>query len=206
MGQSGITEATADPAYVLPSSIDYLKNNALAHDLVDALRWGDKPHCPRCTSSYAKRVNTTVFRQLYRCVDCGYMFNSQSGTIFHGSKMPLYTFFHFFIMQSAVGELEVREVCFALDVSHKTASILMRRGAEFQPERALAVCDRKRFAALSADEEGGREAEDSFFEYCAMKSIVVRQDLLEEHIARTSRDESGMRALQDSALVKSRRS
>ena len=78
-----------DEAATSPRTFAFLSDNAAAHDLIETVRWQGKRFCPRCKSVFVKKVNTNIFRELYRCVDCGYMYNSLSGTVFQGAKIPL---------------------------------------------------------------------------------------------------------------------
>jgi transposase-like protein len=178
--------------YVSPRALPYLSNNGLAHDLIDALRWGGgQPHCPRCSSEFTKRVNTNVFRQLYRCVDCSYMFNSLSGTIFHGTKMPVFKYFHFFILHNALGDhLSLRDICFALDCSFKTASLWLRRGDEIRSSVPFGKVDRKLSNALSSVEIA-QPAPDSeaFFSFCEMRGIVVNEPLFTDYVRQVARNQ-----------------
>ena len=163
-------------AYVPARSLAYLSDNGLAHDTVDELRWHGKPHCPRCRSQFIKRVNTNVFRQLYRCIDCGYMYNSLSGTIFHGSKMPVYKHFHFLILHNAMREaLSLRDICYALDVSHKTASLLLRRAQSFRVTSKFTIVDRSFNVRHQISEERVNSDSETFFSFCEMKGIAVHE-------------------------------
>jgi transposase-like protein len=185
-------DAQDESLYVSARSLPYLSNNGLAHDLVDALRWGGgQPHCPRCASKFTKRVNTNVFRQLYRCVDCSYMFNSLSGTIFHGSKMPVYKYFHFFIMHNALGEqLTLRDICFALDCSFKTASIWLKRADEIRSPTAFGKVDKHLSSRFASQETRQTPAEcEAFFSFCEMKAIVVNEALLIDYVQHVARND-----------------
>jgi transposase-like protein len=166
-------------------SIPYLSDNGAAHDLVDALRWdGKQPYCPRCESQFTKRVNTNVFRLLYRCVDCGYMFNSLSGTIFHGSKLPVYKSFHYFILVNALRDrLTLRDVCFALDCSFKTASLWQKRQDDIATPSQFATVDKKLSSQLSSmPTPAMRGDNESFFAFCEMKSIVMHEPTFIEYL------------------------
>jgi transposase-like protein len=182
--------------YVSPRSLPYLSNNGVAHDLVDSLRWEHgQPHCPRCASKFTKRVNTNIFRELYRCVDCSYMFNSLSGTVFHGSKMPVYKYLHFFVLHNALGEkLALRDVCFALDCSFKTASLWLKRGERIRSAIPFAIVDKK-LAHLNASKEATVSDMppdcETFFSFCEMKAIVVNGPLFVDYIQSVVRDEPG---------------
>lgn len=172
-----------DPSWVLPVSLPYLNSNQAAHDLVNKLRWdGGKRHCPRCSSDYTAPVKTNVFRELYRCLDCAYMFNSLAGTIFQGSKMPVHKYFHFFILHDALGDqLSLRDICFALDCSLKTAGLWLKRGEDIKAPTRFTQLDR-RLAATLADDSRSEPHTDAFFSFCEMKGILVTEALLLDYI------------------------
>lgn len=181
---SGPPESEESP-FVSPRLLPYLSDNSLAHDLIDELRWnGTTPVCPRCRSKYTKRVNTNVFRQLYRCIDCGYMFNSLAGTIFHGSKMPVSKYLHFFILHNALQtNLALRDLGYALDVSYKTASLLMKRVTNISYQLQFAKVDKKRSLVLAdQDDDGDIHETSAFFSYCDIKSIAVNDALFKKFL------------------------
>lgn len=171
-------------SWVLPLSLPYLSDSNAAHDLVDNLRWeGQHRICPRCDSGYVTPVKTNLFRELYRCVDCHYMFNSLAGTILQGSKMPVQKYFHFFILHNAFGDdISLRDVCFTLDCSFKTATLWLKRGQEIKSEKKFAIVDRKLAASLAHDQKSHEPHEDPFFSFCDMRGIVVNEPLLLEYI------------------------
>jgi transposase-like protein len=164
-----------DRDFVSPRKLAYLSDNSLAHDLIDELRWDTEPDCPRCASRFTKQVNTNVFRQLYRCIDCGYMFNSLAGTVFHGSKMPVTKYLQFFIMHNALqANLPLRDLGYALDVSHKTASLLMKRASSISYSIQFAKVDKKgSFLRSDQDDADGSTENAPFFSYCDIKSIAA---------------------------------
>ena len=65
----------------------------VAADMLDLLRqhrWQEGHYCPRCRSNAIKRINSYFVSEIFQCAGCGYSFNSTSGTIFQGSKLPLH--------------------------------------------------------------------------------------------------------------------
>lgn len=194
MNPSNDSVSDDNEIHVLPEDIVYLNDNRLSHDLIDELRWNKQPNCPRCQSKYTKQVNTNVFRQLYRCVDCGYMFNSLSGTIFHGAKMPVYKYFHFFILHNALGDkLPLRDLSYALDISHRTASLLMKRASELRYGFQFAFIDRSiPRRASSGSAEGGSHESGAFFSYCDIKSVVVNERRLRRYLEILAKGEQNM--------------
>ena len=182
---NNIQRFTSKKEFVPLRSIPYLSDNGAAHDLVDALRWnGEQPHCPRCASNFTKRVNTNVFRLLYRCIDCGYMFNSLSGTVFHGSKLPVYKSFHYFILVNALrDQLTLRDICFALDCSFKTASLWQKRQADIDTPLQFAIIDKKLSIELNSRTAPPMPSEtEPFFAFCEMKSVVLHEPNFTEYL------------------------
>lgn len=182
-----------DLHFVSPRKIAYLSDNSLAHDLIDTLRWDTAPVCPRCRSEYTKQVNTNIFRQLYRCIDCGYMFNSLAGTIFHGSKMPLTKYLQFFVLHNALqSNLPLRDLGYALNVSHKTATLLTKRASGISYSFEFAKVDKKGLRAR-ADEDDVEDDGDSgaFFSYCDIKSITAADEPFRRFLRQLMRDGIG---------------
>jgi transposase-like protein len=170
--------------FVSPRLVPYLSNGTLAHDLLDSLRWRGQVVCPRCKSKFTRQVNTNVFRRLYRCLDCGYMFNSLAGTIFQGSKMSLNKYFQFFVLHNAVQpKLALRDIGYAIDVSQKTASLLARRAEAITYSSQFARIDRAAYQDSSnGDQDGGDGDASAFFSYCEIKSIVVNDALFKQFL------------------------
>ena len=187
MVNTNLPSGEDDTVFVSPQTLAYLADTNLAHDLIDELRWDDAPVCPRCSSKYIKQVNTHVFRQLYRCIDCGYMFNSLAGTIFHGSKMPVNKYIHFFILHNAFDSvIPLRDLGYALDVSHKTASLLMSKVSHISYPFRFAQVDKGRARGRSGEEEDAMEGAP-FFSYCHIKSVFVSDVLLRRFIQQLSK-------------------
>lgn len=188
-----------DFLFVSPRKIAYLSDNSLAHDLIDTLRWDTSPVCPRCRSEYTKQVNTNVFRQLYRCIDCGYMFNSLAGTIFHGSKMPVTKYLQFFILHNALHpHLPLRDLGYALDVSHKTASLLMKRVSSISYAAQFAKVDKKGLRERpDQDEVDEGKEHGAFFSYCDIKAITTADEPFKKFLQQLMRDGIGSPDHQD---------
>jgi transposase-like protein len=162
---------------VSPSSLPYLYENDAAYDLVDSLRWGnDKRACPRCNSGFVVPVKRAQHRDLYRCVDCQYIFGSLSGTIFQGAKMPLNKFFQFFILYDALGEgLKIHDVIYVLECTYKTATLWLERSQAFKSPEHFAFVNQR----LSAGARKARSvidvSNDRFFAYCDAMGIVLNE-------------------------------
>lgn len=174
--------------YSLAERVAFLVDNQKAVDLVDSIRWKSGHFCPRCNSRFVKRVNTNVFRDLHRCIDCGYMFNSLSGTIFQGSKIQIVRFFQLLALENALkDDLGIREVCFAIDVSHKTAVSLVRRIRSVQPKidfavRSKPVHNRLRQSGVEVQPDTSNTYRN-FLAYCEMNSIVIQEESFPEYLS-----------------------
>ncbi|MBL0372508.1 transposase [Rhizobium sp. KVB221] len=174
-----------------PRSLTILQNNNNAFRVVDQMRWPDSKHCPRCDSIYIKTVNTAIFRELYRCVDCGYMFNSFSGTLFHGTKIPIVKYFQFFVLYGALGKkLSPRDVSYAISVSNKTAVSLIGRVEKLKTTIAFAEIDRDKAAWLKANspEQEQNSEFENFFSYCETKSIIVSTSNFHQYLQAVIRE------------------
>lgn len=169
----------------LPLELDFLSQNDAAFAIIEKFRWVDGRHCPRCKSVYTKIVNTSVFRELIRCVDCGYLFNKLSRTMFQGAKIPLYKFFQLFVLYDAIGRhLSPRDVSYALDVSHKTALALLNRLSDLDRRGNFTLQDRPTFEDLKSRLAPMPPSDSSakFFTYCDSKNISVNMPEFEAYI------------------------
>jgi transposase-like protein len=65
-------------------------NDDLCRELLERLRWPDKPECPRCKEPVVRLVNTP---KILYCKDCDYQFTVTANSIFHDSHLPLIKWF-----------------------------------------------------------------------------------------------------------------
>ena len=56
---------------------------------IEKKRWGTSVACIYCTSTHVGRKNKHKIESGYNCYDCGSTFSIISGTVFHGTKVPL---------------------------------------------------------------------------------------------------------------------
>lgn len=178
--------STSDQEYHLPRDLQLLSQNDEAFRAVDSIRWPVSKYCPRCNSLFTKPVNTAIFRELYRCVDCGYMFNTFSGTIFQGAKIPVVKFFQLFVLYDAMGKgISPRDVSYAIDVSHKTAVALIGRLSALDQAEKFTAMDKDRAELLKSRSKslGFDQKFESFFLYCDMKNIIIDVDLFKKYLA-----------------------
>jgi transposase-like protein len=173
---------------VSPSSLNYLFDNEAAYDLVDSLRWENKKRaCPRCKSRFVLPVRRENRRELYRCVDCHYMFNSLAGTTFQGTKLPVHKFFQFFIAYNALGEeIKMQAICYILQCTFKTASLWLTRGRAFQSPEKFAFVSNHTAARLKGGDPTV-DTTDPFFAFCEMKGIVLNEAHFLEYLKNVCR-------------------
>ncbi len=172
--------------FVEPGNLDYLIDHEAASRLVEELRWrSSEKNCPKCGSKFTRQVNTLVFRELFRCIDCGYQFNNFSGTIFQGTRIPLVKHFHLFMIFNALsGEISVRDVSYVLDVSYKTASSLVERMGELPNNVTFTRigCSYSLDRLLADDKFATKKPNIRFFEFSAMKGIYVTSDYFRAYL------------------------
>lgn len=187
IGPQGIGQSTmSEKKCHLPRDLALFSQNDEAFRIVDAIRWPVSKYCPRCNSLYTKPVNTAVFRELVRCVDCGYMFNTFSGTLFQGAKIPVVKFFQLFTIHDALDRgASPRDLSYAIDVSNKTAVSLIGRLADVPETEKFAHIDKEMADSLKgrSSNQGYDEKYDSFFLYCDMKNIVVDIEAFRRYLA-----------------------
>jgi transposase-like protein len=107
---------------------DFLYEPTATARMIRDLRWKNGKFCPRCKSTGVKKINSFCVQELLQCGECGYNFNSTSGTIFQGSKLPLNRHLQLFIAFDFFGKnLALREIAAAVGVSQRTAKLQLER-------------------------------------------------------------------------------
>src|SRR5664280_1930815 len=118
-----------------------ISNEADAYEYLETLRWPEKPVCPHCgvmNSHYFLKPTNGVSRtttrgsesqrRVWKCKDCRKQFSVLTGTIFHGSKVPLQTWlFVFFEMCTNKNGIAAREIARKYGVAPKTAWFMTQR-------------------------------------------------------------------------------
>jgi transposase-like protein len=103
---------------------DKLRTEADAYLYLEELRWNGRPLCPHCGSvgehyflkpangkSRKTRTGAPSERRVWKCRDCRRQFSVLTGTIFHGTKIPVRTWcFLVFEMASSKNGISAREV------------------------------------------------------------------------------------------------
>jgi transposase-like protein len=120
---------------------DRLRTEADAYRFLEALRWGDgDPVCPHCDNegaTYIRPLNGTSRktrtgamseRRVWRCLSCRKQFSAITGTVFHGTKVPLRTWaLVIFEMCASKNGVSAREIERKYGVCPRTAWHMMHR-------------------------------------------------------------------------------
>jgi transposase-like protein len=121
--------------------VERVPDEASAYKFLEEMRWGDRPVCPHCGSvekcwylapkngsTRATRTGSDSARRVWRCGACKRQFSVLTGTVMHGSKIPVRTWvFVFFEMCSNKNGIAAREVERRYDLSAKAAWFLTQR-------------------------------------------------------------------------------
>src|SRR5436309_13230971 len=82
---------------------DKLRDEAAAYKFLEDMRWNGEPVCPHCGAdrpyflnpenrvSRRTRTGGESQRRVWKCRACRKQFSVLTGTIFHGSKIPIRT-------------------------------------------------------------------------------------------------------------------
>jgi len=125
-----------------------LRTEADAYKFLEDLRWGDRPVCPHCGSvekmyflepsngsTRATRTGTASQRRVWKCAACRKQFSVLTGTIFHGTKIPVRTWiFVVFEMCASKNGVAAREIQRKYGLTGKSAWYMLHR-VRFAMER-----------------------------------------------------------------------
>jgi transposase-like protein len=129
-----------------------VESEADAYGLLEQLRWPDGPVCPHCGNTKAyflKPANGTTRatgpkktmsqRRVWKCAACRKQFSVLTGTIFHGTKVPIQTWLMVMVqMCSAKNGISAREVERMHGVTPETAWFMLHRLREAMKRDPLA--------------------------------------------------------------------
>lgn len=128
-----------------------IKTEADAYSYMESLRWPNGAVCPHChstsqhyflkpkTGTDARKTRTGAMtrRRVWKCKACRKQFSVITGTVFHGTKVPLHTWLMVvFEMCSNKNGIAAREVERKYGVSPKTAWFMTNRLREAMKNRA----------------------------------------------------------------------
>ncbi|MFI5035525.1 MAG: IS1595 family transposase [Acidimicrobiales bacterium] len=128
-----------------------INSEAEAYEYLESLRWPGKPVCPHCgveTDHYflkpangldrKTRTGHVSQRRVWKCRSCRKQFSALTGTIFHGSKIPLQTWLLvFFEMCCNKNGIAAREIARRYGVAPKTAWFMTHRIREAMKSRGV---------------------------------------------------------------------
>jgi transposase-like protein len=100
-------------------------NDDLCRELLERLRWPNKPECPRCKGPVVRLFTST---KIFYCKDCDYQFTVTANSIFHDSHLPLIKWFTavYLLCESRKG-MSANQIKRTLGISYKTAWYLCHR-------------------------------------------------------------------------------
>ncbi len=125
----------------LPAIAKRVQTEGDAYLFMEELRWGDRPVCPHCGSvrkhyfltpkaetGRTTRRGKVSERRVWKCADCRRQFSVLTGTIFHGSKIPVKTWL-FVIVEIVASKngVAAREIERKYDLTPKTAWHMLHR-------------------------------------------------------------------------------
>ena len=92
---------------------------------LEELRWPNGLSCPRCGGTIISRL---AKRNQFDCDACRYQFSATSGTIFHGSHLPLWKWFlATYLMCEAKKGVSANQLKRTLSISYQTSWYLCHR-------------------------------------------------------------------------------
>ncbi|MEX2254597.1 MAG: IS1595 family transposase [Acidimicrobiia bacterium] len=124
----------------IPNLADRIPDEAAAYKFFEDMRWGDRPVCPHCGTARApyylkprnggRKTNKGKVsqRRVWKCSDCRRQFSVLTGTIMHGTKIPVRTWaFVMFEMCSSKNGVSAREIERKYEVTAEAAWFMTHR-------------------------------------------------------------------------------
>jgi len=135
-----------------PALAEKIPTEADAYRFLEDLRWGGEPVCPHCGSvrqhyflkpkegsARKTRTGSLSQRRVWKCADCRKQFSVLTGTIFHGTKIPVRKWvFVIFEMCSSKNGVAAREIQRKYDLTEKSAWFMLHRIREAMKREPLA--------------------------------------------------------------------
>jgi transposase-like protein len=146
----------------IPAIAAKVTDEASAYEFLEQLRWGDEPVCPHCGvigghyflnakgDGRKTRTGSVSQRRVWKCKDCRRQFSVLTGTIFHGTKIPVRTWiFVVYEMCASKNGVSAREIERKYELTAKTAWFMTQRIREAMKVGPLAETMR---GTIMADE------------------------------------------------------
>jgi transposase-like protein len=124
-----------------------------AYQFIESMRWPNGPICPHCRSERAyflqpkngvdryTRTGHATQRRVYKCAACRKQYSVLVGTIFEGTKIPLYKWLlAIHMMCSGKNGVSAHELHRHLEITYKSAWFMahrIRKAMERQPLAGL---------------------------------------------------------------------
>lgn len=135
----------------IPALALKIPTEAAAYEYLERLLWNGQPVCPHCGSigdhhfikprnglSRETSTGKQTERRLWSCADCKKQYSVLTGTIMHGSKVPVRTWlFVIFEFAASKNGLAAREIERKYKVHPKTAWFMMHRIREAMSSGSL---------------------------------------------------------------------
>jgi transposase-like protein len=142
----------AKQEFSIPALMAQVPTEADAYKLLERFRWEDGVVCPHCGSvaehyflrpkngtSRATRTGSRSQRRVWKCRDCRKQFSVLTGTIFHGTKIPVRTWLMVvFEMCASKNGVAAREIERKYDLTPKSAWFMTHRIREAMKREPLA--------------------------------------------------------------------
>lgn len=142
----------AKQEFSIPALMNAVPTEADAYELLESLRWESGVVCPHCGSvaehyfltpangtSRKTRTGSRSQRRVWKCRDCRKQFSVLTGTIFHGTKIPVRTWLMvIFEMCASKNGVSAREIERKYDLTAKSAWFLLHRIREAMKREPLA--------------------------------------------------------------------
>src|SRR5260221_2958849 len=120
--------------------IERIPDEASAYEYLETLRWKGTPVCPHCghdercyflnptNGPRTTSTGATTARRLWKCASCRQKFSVLTGTVMHGSKIPVRTWMLvIFEMASNKNGIASREIERRYKLTPKSAWFLLHR-------------------------------------------------------------------------------
>lgn len=137
--------------YTVLQLADQLRDEADAYLFLEEMRWNGKPACAHCGAAEpyflnpangktrSTRTGSESQRRVWKCRECRKQFSVLTGTIFHGTKIPVRTWvLVVFEMASSKNGVAAREVERKYGLTPKSAWFMMHRIREAMKREPMA--------------------------------------------------------------------